>query len=116
MNKQLPSIFKNSSDKRINNNKRVFYSKYESIGNVVERENDIHDSNINDLNSPNSFTNSIDNLFKNKQFIFNVPVEIVTKDNTFYTKIVSKVDDHILTSNGIIIQLEDILSIKVNGE
>ena len=38
MSKQLPSIFKNSSDKKINNNKRVFYSKYESIGNVIERE------------------------------------------------------------------------------
>ena len=78
MNKQLPSIFKNSSDKRINNNKRVFYSKYESIGNVVERENDIHDSNINDLNSPNSFTNSIDNLFKNKHS--EIPNEL--KENT----------------------------------
>ncbi len=116
MSKQLPSIFKNSSDKRINNNKRVFYSKYESIGNVVEKSDNRSNNNINNLDSPSSFTNSIDNLFKRKQFIFNVPVEIVTKENTFNTKIVSKVDDHILTSNGKIIQLEDILSIKINGE
>lgn len=114
MSKQLPSIFKNSSDKKINNNKRVFYSKYESIGNVIEREDAMN--NEIDLSTSNNYMDAIDNLFRSKQFVFNVPVEIVTKDNTFHTKIVSKVGDHILTSSGKVIELEDILSIKISGE
>ena len=116
MNKELPSVFKNPSNKKIENNKKVFYSKYESIGNVEQRDVGDIVSNEIDLGNVSTFNYALDNLFKNNQFVFNVPVEIITKDVTLNTKIVSKVGDHLLTNGGKVIQLEDILSIKISGQ
>lgn len=112
MSKDLPSIFKSPSNKKIENNKRVFYSHYESIGNVVEREEKEDNRNI-DLEDAVSYRSALDNLFKNNEFVFNVPVEIITKEGTFHTKIVSKVGEQILTTGGKTIQLKDILSIRI---
>lgn len=109
MSKELPAIFKNPSNKAIDNNKRVFYSRYDSIGNVVERE---EDKEI-DLSDAVTFNDALNNLFKNNQFVFNVPVEIITKNETINSKIVSKVGDHLLTASGKVIKLEDILSVRI---
>jgi len=116
MDKKLPSIFKSDTNKKIENNKKVFYSKYESIGNVVERSSEVVESNSGDKGNTievRSFSESLDNLLKNNQFIFNVPVEISIKNETINTKLVSKVGDHLLTNTGKVIQLDDILSIKI---
>lgn len=112
MDKKLPSIFKNEIDKKIDNNKKVFYSKYESIGNVVEKTSEV--DSLNDRSV--SLSSSLDDLLRNNQFIFNVPVEISLKDEIVNTKIVSKVGDHLLTSNGKIINLEDILLIRIKDK
>lgn len=112
MSRELPSIFKSPSNKKIENNKRVFYSKYESIGNVVEENNENNNREI-ELDDAVTFNAALDNLFKNNQFVFNVPVEIITKDGIINSKIVSKVGDHLLTNSGKVIQLDDILSIKI---
>ena len=116
MNKELPSIFKAETNKKIENNKKVFYSKYESIGNVIERTSEAVNNGSNNQGSTNevrSFSESLDSLLKNNQFIFNVPVEINLKNETLNTKLVSKVGDHVLTNTGKVIQLEDILFIKI---
>ena len=117
MDKKLPSIFKGEPNKKIDNNKKVFYSKYESIGNVIERRDELVEGNNGiDKGSSNevrSFNESLDSLLKNNQFIFNIPVEIGLNKEVLNTKIISKVGDHVLTTGGRIIQLEDILSIKV---
>ena len=113
MDKKLPSIFKNEIDKKIDNNKKVFYSKYESIGNVVEKTSDVDSSTD---RSVSSLSSSLDELLKNNQFIFNVPVEISLKKEIVNTKIVSKVGDHLLTSSGKIINLEDILLIRIKDK
>lgn len=109
MDKKLPSIFKNEIDKTIDNNKKVFYSKYESVGNVVEKTSEVNSSNDRSV----SLSTSLDELLQRNQFIFNVPVEISLKEEKVNTKIVSKVGDHLLTSSGKIINLEDILLIKI---
>ncbi len=113
MGKELPSIFKNNSNKKIENNKKVFYSKYERVGNVVDKDENVNDNQSIDLDNATTYNEALNNLFKNNQFIFNVPVEIITKKETLNTKIVSKVDNRLLTVNGVVIQLEDILSIKI---
>ena len=110
MSKELPSIFKAETNKKIENNKKVFYSRYESVGNVVERSSDFDSNNTTEVRS---FSDSLDSLLKNNQFIFNVPVEISLKTETINTKLVSKVGDHLLTNTGKVILLEDILFIKI---
>ena len=81
--KKLPDIYKNT--KVQNTNKNVFYS--------FEREND-------------------ERTFSKEDIIFNDVVIIKTVDNTYETRIVSKLNDHILTSSKDIIYLKDIKSIK----
>ena len=82
--KKLPSIYKNT--KVSSTNKDVFYS--------FEKD----DNN--------------ERSFKKEDIIFNDIVIIKTIDNTYETKIVAKLNDHILTSNKDIIYLKDIKSIK----
>ncbi len=113
MSKELPSIYKNQPNKKIDNNKTVFYSKYEEAQDHINKENK---ENMIDLDNAFSFRDALNNLFKNNQFVFNVPVEIITKKETINTKIISKVDNHLLTYNKRVIQLEDILSIKIKDE
>ena len=81
--KKLPDIYKNS--KVVNTNKNVFYS--------FEKEND-------------------ERSFSKDDIIFNDVVIIKTIDNIYETRIVSKLNDHILTSSKDIIYLKDIKSIK----
>jgi len=109
MNKKLPEIFKSQSDRLVNNNKCVFYSRYESVGNVSEEFTE--ETNV--VEKSENFSSTVDNFFKNNQFIFNVPVEIVTKDKSFDTKIISKVGDHLLTIGGEVISLVDLVSVKL---
>ena len=81
--KKLPEMYKNSNVQRPNKN--VFYS--------FEKEES-------------------DRNFSKDDIIFNDIVIIKTVDSTYETKIVSKLNDHILTSNKDIIYLKDIKSIK----
>lgn len=116
MDKKLPSIFKSDLNKKIENNKKVFYSKYESVGNIVEKSSEVVEENSMDRGNTTevrSFSESLDSLLKNNQFIFNVPLEISLKNETINTKLVSKVGDHLLTNTGKVIKLEDILLIKI---
>ena len=89
MKKGLPGIYKENNTKKINNNRSVYYSGVD--------EKKYEDNNL-----------EIEN-----EYIFNVPVVIKTVNEVFNTKIVSKVKDHILTSNNRIIKLKDIKSISL---
>ena len=81
--KKLPEIYKNQKVNSTNRN--VFYS--------FEKDHD-------------------DRSFSKEDIIFNDVVIIKTVDNVYETRIVSKLDDHILTSSKDIIYLKDIKSIK----
>ncbi len=80
---KLPEMYKNS--KVQSPNKNVFYS--------FEKDDS-------------------DRTFSKADIIFNDVVIIKTVDNTYETRIVSKLNDHILTSSKDIIYLKDIKSIK----
>ncbi len=111
MKKELPSIFKNSPNKRIENNKNVFYSKYESNlqTNTYNRvENNTYDDNT-------SFRGAVNNMLKNKEYVFNVPVEVKTRNEVFNTRLVGKVGERLLTSDGRTINLDDVVEIKVKS-
>ena len=92
MNKRLPKVYKVSDCTHIKNNKSVFCSSYTNV----------------DFDEKDRI--SIDN--KEIEFVFNTPVTIKTNNEIIHAKIVSKVDDHILTSNNKVIKLKDIQSIN----
>lgn len=92
MNKKLPSVYKANDCTHIKNNKSVFCSSYSNVG----------------------FSEG-DRISTDKQeidFVFNTPVTIKTNNEIIHSKIVSKLDDHILTSNNKVIKLKDIQSIN----
>lgn len=89
MDRDLPNVFKGSFNKKIDNNKNIFYSKYDEVRNFKKEDRNIE----------------ID------QFNFNRPVEIITKDKMINTKIVSRVGDHIMIATGEEIKIKDIVSI-----
>ncbi len=95
MDKKLPRIFKNTNISNEGNNKEVFYSFLTERGNYERSDN-----------NSESYVNKID-------YIFNTLVEIRTYSDTYTTKIVSKVGDHILTSDNRTILLSEIKDIKI---
>lgn len=109
MDKKLPSISKFSDDKEFLNNKQTYYSFVEKSEEDRNSRNGGNDEIIDDEKM-----NTLDDLFNNGQFIFNIPVNIKTSTNSILTMIVGKVNDHIITSDNQIIKIEDIISIKVN--
>lgn len=109
-NKELPKIFKNTETKKITNNTKVFCSFYDNSKGDFESHEEKES-----LSSSNNYYDTVDRLLNSNKFIFNVPVEIETKEGSLSTKIVSKIEDHILTSDSKIIKLEDILNIKIKG-
>lgn len=93
MNKILPSIYKGSSIK--SKNKEVYYSfKHEKIDSEVENDY------------------SIEKFFEDNKSFFDLPVEIKTQQAVFYTKIVGKVNNRLLTSTYGSIPFKDIFYIK----
>ncbi len=103
MNDKIPKIYVNKLDKKIDNNKKVYYSFYdnnEEIINEVEIDYmDIH--------------NKINNLFKSIDFVYKKKFLIKTKDSEKEYIIISKSFDYLLTINGIKIYIKDIIDIKV---
>lgn len=93
MEKKLPNIYKASDCSRIRNNKTVFNFDYNSFDTRSDEEKKQEANNI--------------------DYVFNTPVTIKTAEETIKTKIVGKLDDHILTSDNRIIKLKDIESIKI---
>ena len=91
MNKKLPSVYKNTNCNYINNNKTVFYCDDRTDERIVEKT-----------------STNIEN-----EYILNTPVIIETYTEKINAKIVSKIKDHIMTSNNKIIKLKDIKSIDL---
>ncbi len=95
--KKLPNIYKNEINKKITNNNTVYY---------CTPKKDFLEEN---LENPLVF---LENLFKEKGYIFNKPLIIKTKDKEFDTAIVRKTDRYIYTLTDDIILIDNIISIR----
>ena len=54
-------------------------------------------------------------MLKNKEYVFNVPVEVKTRNEVFNTRLVGKVGERLLTNDGRTINLDDVVEIKVKS-
>lgn len=103
MNDKIPKIYVNKLDKKIDNNKKVYYSFYDNNEEVInEVEIDYMD-----------IQNKINNLFKSIDFVYKKKFLIKTKESEKEYIIISKSFDYLLTINGIKIYIKDIIDIKV---
>lgn len=95
--KKLPSIYKQSINKKFNNNNTVYYSTTRNI----EKKEDKFD--------PKEFIGS---LFKEGGHIFNKALIIKTKDKIYDTSIIRSSEDYIYTLTEDSIRISDIISIE----
>ena len=91
-------IYVNKINKKIDNN--------QSYCDVLHEK-----ENISKNNSKLSVDDKLKQLFNINGYIFNVNVEIITSDKTYHTKIAGKVNNHIITLDNDIINIDDIKDI-----
>lgn len=94
----LPKVFQNSN---IKNTNRVdlYYSK--------------------EITKPKPYINindKINNIFKDKRFVYKINVTITTKDNQFDTSIIGKTYNNLITLDNKLINIKDIIDINIKTE
>lgn len=92
MNKDLPKMYQNSFDKKINNNKCVFSS-------LVDKTEDRSNNSNNNFIKNDRFTieQKIFNIFNSKNYIYKADVTIVTDNQVLNKRIVGKNNNNLIT-------------------
>ena len=93
-----PKVFASPINKKINNSQEVFY-EHDGIRNEVRY-------------SYNDIIKKINDIFNSSHHVYKSKVSITTKDNYFNCDIVGKTSNSLLTLEGDLIRISDILDIK----
>ena len=93
--KELPKVFVSPIEKKIQNNKDLFYSKL-----------------LGDRKDTRDILKDIDNIFHSKNFVYKSQVEIVTKNGVSEETLVGKTGTSLLTMDGKAIPISEIREIK----
>ena len=80
MNKELPKVFANKIDKKINNSQDIFYEEEKK-------------SEINDVRN---IGRKISDIFNSSNFVYKSKVRITTYDKTFTKTIVGRKNNYLL--------------------
>ena len=97
--KKLPSVFKNTLSKDINNNDRV-YTTFQS--------KDIEENETQGLN----VLQKINLIFNSSNYVYKANVDIKLKDKTITKQIIGKNKTHLITKENELIPITDIIDIK----
>lgn len=102
--KDLPKVFHNKINKKINNNNCVFYSNNEKL--KIE--------NINEDNTfkKKSVIQKINEIFSSPNYIYKANVEITLKDKKVTKRIIGRNKNYIITMDNELIPIVDIIDIK----
>ena len=90
--KNLPELYKNNNMNPIDNNKKVYYMKKKD-----SRE----------LNN-NSVEDELDSIFHSLGYSYNIPIELVTTKGIYYTSLVTKTKENVVTIDNQIIPISEI--------
>ena len=93
--KKLPELYKNQNAKLIDNNKKVYYMRKEENRSITK----------------NTVEEQLDNIFNTLGYSYNIPVEIITKNETYHTSLVTKTKGNVVTIDNHIIPISDTISI-----
>lgn len=100
MKKNIPLIYAPKTNKKINNNKEVYYS-------YLDKE-----ENIDIKLSEYELQQKINDLFKSNDFVYKKKFLIKTNNESKEYVIISKSYDYLLTINGNRIMIKDIIDIN----
>lgn len=100
--KKIPEIFVNKINKKIDNNKEVFYS-YKDNDEIIEETTPLDEYTL---------QRKINELFRSNDFIYKKKFHIKTKSEEKDYIIISKSYDYLLTIDGTKIMIKDIIEIN----
>jgi len=107
-----PKVYANPIDKKIRNNQEFFESdKIEEINLDRNEPNYLYNEEEDYKNL--TVIEKIDKLLNRNGYIFNVDVFIITKEKKYNTKIAGKVNNHIITLDNDIININDIIELEI---
>ena len=92
--KKLPELYKNLNSKPIDNNRKVYYMKEDAR-----------------TYSPTIIEEELDSIFHTLGYSYNIPVEIMTRKETYHTSLVARTKENVLTIDNKTIPLSDIIKI-----
>ena len=93
-------IFINKIEKKLHNNQKISEIKNENID--IVKDNEIID-----------VTDKINKLFNTNGYLFNIKVRIITNHKEYHTKIAGKINNHLITMDNDIINIDDIKDIII---
>ena len=96
--KDLPKVFHNKIDKKIENNRNVYYSN-----NSYHEEEKTDDRTI---------LQKINEIFSSPNYVYKANVEITLKDKKVTTRIIGRNKNYIITMDNELIPIADIVDIK----
>lgn len=105
MKNNLPNVFVNKKTKLESNNQSLFYSKESKTKKEPIKLNKMDKIKI---------RKKINELFSSPRFVYKLPVEIETEQESLKVEIVSKDNNKLLTRDNRSIKIDDIINIKEN--
>lgn len=102
MEKKIPKVFANKIDRKIENNEIYSYTR-----NNEDFKDDISKEDNLDINS------KINNIFKSKDYIYKVDVNIKLKDGVVSKRVIGKKNGYLITMDNELIKIDDILDISI---
>ena len=97
--KDLPKIFHNKIEKKINNNRNVYYSNSNT-------------NNITESRDNRTILQKINDIFSSPNYIYKANVEITLKDKKITKRIIGRNKNYIITMDNDLIPITDIIDIK----
>lgn len=106
-----PKVYANPIDKKIKNNQELFDSELYIDNQSLE----LRSKTFNETDDYKNLTvlEKIEKLLNRNGYIFNVDVSIITKEKKYNTKIAGKVNNHLITLDNDIININDIIELEI---
>ena len=108
--KKKPKVFANEINKNIRNNKVIYDSSKND--NVILEKLELIKQKKESVNNSNKTLDKIKDLLDREGYIFNVDVLIKTNNKEYQTHIASVINNHIITLDNDIINIDDVIDIK----
>lgn len=104
MKRELPSVFANKIDKKIENNKTYCVSKNE--------EKIIEDNNDRTFKIEKNINQKINEIFSSPRYVYKADVLITTNDGVIQKRIIGRNGNNLITIENELISTDKIIDIK----
>lgn len=106
MKKEIPKVYANKIDKKIENNCKVCITKNDEV--VEKKEKIAKEPNI----VQKDIHQKIKEIFNSNKYVYKADVLITLKDETITRRIIGKNNSQLITIDNELIPIDDIVDIK----